>query len=368
MKENNYSLILRTIHHYGTIERVKLVELTALSPSTVTRCVNELINENYVVEIGTLKQGKEKKVGRRAISLKINPKSFRVLLVDVGAYVTNYAFGYADGTIEKLESSATPDDFYEIIAEAESLIHSYKGTKDVEVVAFSIPGMVDVENDTILFVPTHGWKNIKIEITGKVVYADNEANLAMIAEAFKREEVRKSKCSVFVTVREGFGTGLWINGEIFRGPSFTAGEFGHTTIDLEGAEHCKCGKDGCIDPYISVSKNFGEYSRNLQKFFTSEDWKNSPKVLKYIDLLSKALANVVNSLNPEYLIVGGELAGLSQEFYKFLEDKVKSYSLEHASKILKILPPTFSKDTYLYGALYAAIEDYYIPKVISKIK
>jgi len=362
MKENNYSLILRTVHHCRTIERVNLVKLTSLSPSTVTRCVNELINENYVVEVGTSEQNV--KVGRKAISLKINPQSFQTLIVDVGAYNTNYAIGYADGTIEKLESSSTPEDFQEILNDVDSLLRYYK---KVEVVAFSIPGMVDVENDTILFVPSRGWKNIKIEISGKVVYADNEANLAMIAEAFQREEVRKSKCSVFVTVREGFGTGLWINGQIFRGPSFTAGEFGHTTIDLYSDRVCQCGNNGCIDTYVPVSYVFGKQPRNIQKYFEA-DWKSSNKILDYIEILSRALANVVNSLNPEYLIIGGELSGLNERFYEFIEVKVKEHALEHAGKILKVLPPTFSTDTYLYGALYATIEDYFIPNVISKIK
>jgi len=365
MKENNYSLILRTIHHCGTIERVNLVRLTSLSPSTVTRCVNELMKENYVVEVGTSEYGTENKIGRKAISLKINPKSFQVLLVDIGAYNTNYAVGYADGSIEKLESSVTPENFQEVLDNVDTLLRTYK---NVEVVAFSIPGMVDVENDTILFVPTHGWKDIKIEIPGKIVYADNEANLAMIAEAFQREEVRKSKCSVFVTVREGFGTGLWINGEIFRGPSFTAGEFGHTTIDLHSDRICQCGNNGCIDTYIPVSFVFGKHSRTIQKYFEEENWENSGKIIEYIEFLSRALTNVVNSLNPEYLIVGGELSGLNEKFYKFLEQKVKEHALEHAGKILKVLPPTFSNDTYLYGALYATIEDYFIPNAISKIK
>ena len=79
----------------------------------------------------------------------------------------------------------------------------------------------------------------------------------MIAEAFHHEEIRKSQCSVFVTVREGFGTGLWINGEIFRGPSYTAGEFGHTSL-IYTVVKMSLGNTGCLrvlSLYLHSSEN-----------------------------------------------------------------------------------------------------------------
>jgi len=364
MKENNYLLILRTIFHEGTIERVSLVKKTLLSPSTVTRCITDLNNAGYILEIGPAEQEGNGKLGRKAISLKINPRSFQVLVVDIGAVRTNYAIGNADGTLEKLESSSTPDTFEEILEEVNDILQNYK---DVEVVAFSVPGMVDVENDTILFVPSKGWKNIKINVEGKVVYADNEANLAMIAEAFQREEVRKSKCSVFVTVREGFGTGLWINGELFRGPSFSAGEFGHTILNMQSSNLCRCGNYGCLETYTSISRVFGKGLKDAQSHLNKLFRKKAAEFLEYIETLSVALTNIVNAINPEYLILGGELSGLDVEFYELLEKKIKGRALENSGKILKVLPPTFTHDTYLYGALYAVIEEYFIPNVISKV-
>uniref|UniRef100_A0A7V4KBR9 ROK family transcriptional regulator n=1 Tax=Fervidobacterium pennivorans TaxID=93466 RepID=A0A7V4KBR9_FERPE len=361
MKENNYSFILRTLYHLQPIERVCLVQQTGLSPSTVTRCIAELIDAGFISEVGT---SERTKLGRKPVKLKINPEAFNVLIVDIGAFKTNYALGFSDGTLQKLQSLNTPDSFEEILNEVNKLLNSYKR---VEVVAFSIPGMVDVNSSTILFVPSKGWRNIKIEVEGKIVYADNEANLAMISEAFEREEIRSSKCSVFVTVREGFGTGLWINGSIFRGPSFTAGEFGHTTFDLFSKNICHCGNTGCVETYVSLSSFFGENYGFLKSYFSEKDWKQNPKIFEYINLLSRALSNIVNALNPEYIIIGGDLSGIDGEFYEILEEFTKRYSLEHAAKILKVLPSTFITDTYLYGALYAVIEEYLIPNIIRKI-
>lgn len=362
MKENNYALILRTILHSKSIERVSLVKETGLSPSTVTRCVSQLVQNNVLVETGPSEQIG---VGRKAINLEINPDVLNVLLVDIGAEKTNYAIGKANGDIEKLESSKTPSEFYEIIENIETILNSYKS---VDVIAFSVPGMVDTDNDTILFVPSKGWKNIKIEIPNKTVYVDNEANLGMIAESFQHENIRKSKCSVFVTVREGFGTGLWINGSIFRGPSFTAGEFGHTTFDLSSNIKCHCGNTGCLENYVSISSFFGKINKDWRKHINELFISQSERINHYIELLSQALRNIVNSINPEYLIIGGELSGLVDEFYKKLEEKVKEKALEHSGSILKIMPSTFTHDTYLYGALYAVLEEYFIPKVISEIK
>lgn len=362
MKENNYFLILRTIFHNKTIDRVSLTKITGLSPSTVTRCVTQLLERGVITETSRLEE--KTGVGRKSIELAINPDALKVLLVDIGAQNTNYALGMANGEFVKLESGKTPNSFDEIIDNVNSLTKSYN---DVEVVAFSIPGMVDTDNDTILFVPSKGWKNIKIEIPEKVIYADNEANLAMIAEAFQREEVRKSKSSVFVTIREGLGTGLWINGNIFRGPSFTAGEFGHTIFDLSSNIKCRCGNNGCMEGYVSITSYFGKLQKDWGKYLSDLYLRKDKRMQEYIELLAKALMNIVNSINPEYLIVGGELSGLPLDFYKDLEYKLKSKVLEHSASILKVLPATFTHDTYLYGALYAVIEEYFIPNVITII-
>ncbi|HPZ18079.1 MAG TPA: ROK family protein, partial [Fervidobacterium sp.] len=197
---------------------------------------------------------------------------------------------------------------------------------------------------------------------------NDEANLGMIAEAFHHEEIRKSQCTVFATVREGFGTGLWINGDIFRGPSYTAGEFGHTIFDLHSTKKCHCGNTGCLESIICISSFFGkpttEWSRYINELFLSGD----KRVYDYLETLARALTNIVNSLNPEYLIVGGELSGLDPSFYKELESMIKEHALEHSGKIIKVLPSTFTHDNYLYGALYAVIEEYFIPGVIEKIK
>ncbi|MGC8901943.1 MAG: ROK family protein [Fervidobacterium sp.] len=362
MKENNYSLLLRTIFHNKSIERVNLVRQTGLSPSTVTRCVSQLVENKIIIETGPLVE--RSGVGRKAISLKINPESMKVLLVDIGAERTNYALGFPDGEFEKLESSKTPERFEDILENVNGLLKNYP---KVQVVAFSIPGMVDTDNATILFVPSRGWKNIKIEIPEKIVYADNEANLAMIAEAFQHENIRKSKCSVFVTVREGVGTGLWINGVIFRGPSFTAGEFGHTIFDLSSNVKCRSGNKGCLESYISISSYFGKVTKEWTKYLNELYSRKDKKMDSYIELLSKGLVNIVNALNPEYLIIGGELSGLPREFYNDIEKRVKKQALEHSAKILKVLPSTFTHDTYLYGALYAVIEEIFIPEAISSI-
>ncbi|MCX7653601.1 MAG: ROK family transcriptional regulator [Fervidobacterium sp.] len=361
MKENNYALILRTIMHNKSIERVNLVRQTGLSPSTVTRCVSQLVQNKVILETGPSEQSG---VGRKAINLEVNPEILNVLLIDIGAERTNYALGKANGNMVKLESTKTPDEFEEIIGDVLSIIRS---CNNISVVAFSIPGMVDTDNDTILFVPSKGWKNIKIEIPGKVVYADNEANLGMIAEAFQHEEIRKSKCSVFVTVREGVGTGLWINGEIFRGPSFTAGEFGHTIFDLSSNLKCHCGNVGCLEEYVSISSFFGKSNKDWKKHLNKLYNSNDERIENYVELLTKALTNIVNALNPEYLIIGGELSGLVEEFYKYIEKKLKEKVLEHSRNILKVLPSTFTHDTYLYGALYAVLEEYFIPETIQRL-
>lgn len=361
MKENNYTLVLRTIFQNKRIGRVDLARETGLSPSTVTRCVSRLMEKGYILETGARGLPSH---GRKPVNLEINPEALRVLLVDIGAHVTNFALGKANGEIEKLESITTPDKFGNLLDE---VYHLLRILGKVDVIAFSVPGMVDVNSDKIIFVPSHGWKNLKVSIEGADVFLDNEANLAIIAEAFQHEEIRKSQCSVFVTVREGFGTGLWINGKIFRGPSYTAGEFGHTTIDIRNRQICHCGNNGCVEEYTSVTNFFNTFGERLRKEINLLLKQASKKIEDYIEVLARAIANIVNALNPEYVIIGGELAGLRDEFYEKLEKQIKKYSLFPAASILKVRPATFKTDTYLYGALYAVIQEVFIPKAIESI-
>lgn len=361
MKEMNYELVLRSILHGGTVGRVDLVRETDLSASTVSRCVAKLVQSGIIVEAGITERSK---LGRKAINLRVNSDILNVLLVDIGAERVNFALGRADGTIQKLKSCETPEVFDRILDEVRRVV---KVLRRVDVVAFSVPGMVDVENKTIMFVPSTGWRDIKVRIEGVEVFVDNEANLAIIAEAFHRSEIRNSQCSVFVTVREGFGTGIWINGKIYRGPSFTAGEFGHTVIDLRSEERCHCGNKGCVENFTSVLKLFPEMGSSYPQKINELILKNDVKLVDYVEILSTALANIVNALNPEYLIIGGELVGLESSFYQRLEEMVKLKSLHHAAMILKVVPSTFTTDTYLYGALYAVFEEYLIPKVLQLI-
>jgi len=134
MKENNYSLILRTIFHNRSIERVNLVKETLLSPSTITRCVAQLVDDDVIIETSPSQYGK---IGRRALNLEINPNALKVLLVDIGAERINYAIGKANGDIEKLEYSKTPKKFENILEE----IHSMLGYIDsVDVVRSQFQG------------------------------------------------------------------------------------------------------------------------------------------------------------------------------------------------------------------------------------
>jgi predicted NBD/HSP70 family sugar kinase len=136
---------------------------------------------------------------------------------------------------------------------------------------------------------------------------------------------------------------------------------------MQSSNLCRCGNYGCLETYTSISRVFGKGLKDAQSHLNKLFRKKAAEFLEYIETLSVALTNIVNAINPEYLILGGELSGLDVEFYELLEKKIKGRALENSGKILKVLPPTFTHDTYLYGALYAVIEEYFIPNVISKV-
>lgn len=365
IKVLNKRNVLKIVHENRPLSRSEISEITGLTPSSVTRITKELIEEGFVQEVGS--EGKNSP-GRRRILLDIKSDAFISLVFDVGVNVTTYGLGYFDGTVTLGGSFETPKAPEKFFAKVKEVFDRYSATKKINRVSLSVPGMVDMEENRILMAPNLGWRDVVINDFLKLdipILADNEANLSVLAEKYHSEDMKDVKEAVFIVIREGVGTGVLIDGKLYRGPTYTAGEAGHMTVDMRSDKRCHCSNRGCWELFASINWAIQHYEGKLEgknaieKFASLKKKQDSRKVLeKLAENIAIGVVNIVNILNPQIVILGGEVQDLGEYFYRIIEEEVKRRALKDATKELKIRPSIFGTvSSNLVGAAVLAVEN-----------
>jgi predicted NBD/HSP70 family sugar kinase len=366
IKKLNMKNILRILHINSPISRNELVRLTGLRPSSITRLTRELIEKNYIYEVGI---GEKKTPGRKEILLDINKNAFKTFVVDIGVNETVVGMGYFNGKVDIKEKFLTPKRPEEFFKEIQKLYEKYNSKESIDAISFSVPGLVNVEKNIILLAPNLKWENVKIEDYLNVqvpILSDNEANLSVMAEKYHAEDLKDKKNIIFVEIREGIGTGLIINNELFRGFTYSGGEFGHTIISFNSNEKCHCSNIGCWELYGSINYALKKYKGKLngkdaiEKFNDLKNKKDAKEVLLYLARNNSiGIANIINSLNPEVVIIGGELNDMPQYFYEELIIETKKKALKVASEKTLIRPTIFKNiSSNLVGAGIFSINNF----------
>ena len=160
------------------------------------------------------------------------------------------------------------------------------------------------------------------------VYVENDANVAALGEY--EVNAKGSESFVFVTLGTGVGGGVVINGEIFRGFNGVGSEPGHTVINMNG-EQCTCGRKGCWEAYASVTALIRQTRAAMDKHPDSLMVKVAEKegrvsgrtpflaakegdiyaqevVNKYFEYIAEGITNLVNTFQPEMVVIGGSIS------------------------------------------------------------
>src|SRR5207253_1894014 len=243
-----------------------------------------------------------------------------------------------------------------------------KTSNKIEGIGISLPGVFDQETGN-LYVPHFSWRNEPIaetltRATSLPVSIDNDANAAALAELwFGRPEIREVRDFIMVLVEEGVGTGIVFDGQVYRGEGGTAGEFGHMTIGSGAPVSCAVGSRECWEAFASERAALARY----QKLSRSDGGKN----INFADLMDLALsgernaraalketarclgigiANLIQGLGPEAVIVGGPVARVWPVIVDDLKASVDS-SICRGFPSTPILDSTLGAEPTLMGAL-----------------
>ncbi|THB70730.1 MAG: ROK family transcriptional regulator [Desulfobulbaceae bacterium] len=361
------STILDLIRTNGLISRTELARQTRLSQASVTGITADLRDEGLIEE----KQTGVSEGGRKPILLAINPDGVHVIGVNlsigqVRVVIINFQAELKASYITPLEKDYySPEEMVDIIAQAiqACMWESNYSRDQIAGVGVGIPGPVDARTGTIRFLPNYGWSNIAFRdlLRSKInhpVFIDNSANNLAIAEHWFGGGKGINNFLV-VTLENGVGAGLVVNGQLLRGHQGIASEFGHTCADPDGPL-CRCGRKGCIEAFvgnnsiirdcktlIKQGKWSGEIADPDKLVFTDvlAELKHGNKELELIykkagEVLGIGIYNLVTLLNPELVIITGKGtksgAVLFDPMFKILETYKKGeFGFEHTKIIIQ---------------------------------
>ena len=365
MRKWNLSRIFKTIYQEGPISRLRITEITGCSPGTVSNHVRSLIKKGFVIERNKgVSSG-----GRKPVQLIINPnKAFifsieievnqiKIVIFDLKVKIVAnsiISIKYKDGYMRTLEHV-----FFEMdnMIEKENLkLENFLG------IGVAVPGLIDKVKGILEFAPNLGWKNVSIlkifkDKYGLPIILNNEAKAAAIGE--RGANYPEINNMVFVSINEGIGCGLYINGELYRGASGNAGEFGHITINTNGPQ-CHCGNRGCWEIYASensIVNRYLELSDNKRKLTKEEIYKlgknGDKKVIKIFYEIGKnigvGLVNIINGLSPELLVIGGGIVEIKDYIYDDIIRKLEESCLSVSYRKTEIKFSKLGNMAAVYG-------------------
>ena len=255
-------------------------------------------------------------------------------------------------------------------------------TTAIKGVGVGAPGLVDADTGQLLFVTNIQTLNnyylapAMERILSLPVYLDNDANAMALGEYYYGAAEGYTNV-IAMTLGTGIGGGLIINGQLYRGSTFSAGELGHMTVETNG-KPCNCGNRGCIERYVGrdgIVNRFKKYAKQKKAKTTInrflDNGEITPKAIARAaragDTLSRrvmeetgtylgiALASYVNILNPEIVVIGGGIANAGTLLLKPAKKEMMKRAYSIPARAVKIVRAKLRNDAGIIGAASIAV-------------
>ena len=251
-----------------------------------------------------------------------------------------------------------------------SLLNKFQNI-DIDCAGVTVPGLTDSDKGIWLYSCFSGLRDLKIAdiLTYELkipVFIDNDVNACAYGERLYGS-CRDIDDFIWVTVSNGVGGGLFINGKLYIGAYKNAGEIGHINV-VENGHICRCGNYGCLEAYAagpaivrrycertgSSSGGSGLNAKLIAEYAKKGDLSAIEIYKETGYYLGKAIASAVNIVNPRKVILGGGVAMDIELFFPELVETVENMKFKEANKELMIEKTGLSYDAALIGAAAVA--------------
>ncbi|GAB4279837.1 MAG: ROK family transcriptional regulator [Candidatus Promineifilaceae bacterium] len=391
VKAHNVQAILLNLLHNRVTSRVQLAEQTGLSKTTITNLVTELMEQGIVTEeaVTDAPENGRRQVGRPQKIVHLVPNARYVIGVHIGiglfrVAITNlHAEIVHNNTVLFDLNQPWEEVLMQIAAQIETTLQE-SGIDPVLVLGagIGVSGLIDYRTGINHLAPSLGWHDVPVKAflekrLNLPVCADNNVRAMSLGEAYFGLG-KGVGIQAFIYGRIGVGAGFVINGQLFRGFGAGAGEIGHTIVLPHEGAACRCGQHGCLETLVSepvllreaqalaAAQPDGVLAAYLNQagnhpidavFAAARAGDQS--TLQLIDdkayYLGIALANLVNILNPELIILGGMFAQASDLIIPKVDATMKQLTFAHMGDRVRLQPTHFGWRAGVVGAASLAL-------------
>lgn len=367
IRDINKQIVLNYVRARAPISRAEIARETSLQRSTVSAIVDGLRDDGLIEDIGT----GDSTGGRKPTLLRLKTGQPVAIGVDVTPSVTTVVLADLAGNLLETDDFPTSSDIdymnRQILSKVKRFVDAYPDA-DLQV-GLSIPGIADQTSGEILYVPYFQWSNWDIgkritEETGLSVVLENDANAVALAELwFGAEDIKRTRNFIMVFVAEGIGTGIIIDGQVYRGEHGAAGEFGHMFVGNDAPVDCSCGRRDCWEAHASEKALLHRYAREegngrhdqitidrLLALAQNGEHRALEKLKENARFLGIGLSNLLIGFSPQAIVISGAITK-AWDLIKDEMDAAGKRSIRQEVKVAEIIPSTLGDNPSILGSI-----------------
>lgn len=383
MRSTNTLSLLECIRRFGPITKKEIQDRTGLSWGAISNITTDLFNKRVISEF----KSTESLIGRIPSKFDISNDENLIIGVDINIEgLTAVLIDLKCRVFKTAKTSILKNGRDDILEQTKQIIHylikdSNINKQKIIGIGIAMQGAVDVERGISVFSPYFSdWKDVPVrEILEKEfdipVFVEHDPNCMALTEKWLGH-ANDIKNLLFIRLSMGIGMSIIINGEIYRGADGSAGEFGHITMNPDGAR-CTCGNYGCLEVYAS-GRSLLQQAREGIKLGRASVASKLVKQNEELDLglvitaarqgdnyikglfddagvyLGIGISNLVNIFNPDLIIVGGELAKCGDLFLNRAREIANQKAWRNSR--VNIIASKFESDSAAIGAAAVFIQ------------
>jgi predicted NBD/HSP70 family sugar kinase len=381
IRRNHRQEVLRQVIAASPVSRRELAQATGLSVATVANLVGELQERGMLAEVGF----EDSAGGRPRGLLAVKADGGALIGVDVAeTYVHAELFDLALTVKARHERKLAPgetrpqDIAQHIAAGVRAVLREARiAASRVLGVGVSVPGQVEREGGHSVFAPNWGWRDVPLrdlllEQLDFPLYLDNPLKAYAVAELWFGA-ARGCDDAVVVVLGTGVGAGIAVGGTVYRGMTNGAGEWGHTSLVIDGRP-CHCGARGCVEAYVGapgIIRTMREIAPDSPMILEDQTASidalarglaaGDPVAVETLERtarhLGAAVGNLINLLNPQIVVLGSWVAArLGPALLDAVRGSVREHALAHLLADTEIVPSPIATNPVSLGVATLALE------------
>ena len=367
--------IIDALRAGGRMSRADVARATGLSRPMVSNLVNELRAVGLVLEDAAPVATRGRQGGRPPILLRLDASAGTAIGIDfdhahVRVAVSDLALQIRAERTQPLDPAEAAEAGLDLAATMVErvLVDAGASRRRVVGVGIALPGTIEQPEGVV------GPSSILPQWTGVAaaaemrrrldlpVVADNDANLGAVAEA-AFGAARHAQDVLYVKLTSGIGAGVIVKGGLYRGAAGRAGEIGHVRVRPDGPV-CRCGRRGCLETVASTDALRRalrlDHDRDLTVAAIIEAARRGDRDCRRVIVegggaLGGVVATLLNVLNPEAVVIGGDLAAVGDILVGAVERTIASDALPESAAAARVVPGVLGDRTQLLGALALVI-------------